>query len=117
MTEDGPLQLPQHGGDWSPVPLLVLGLTTDTPINQGLGHTPQNPKLLLPGAGGSGNGPGVLPLPRELRCDRSLVFALPPKPNPFPIHGVKPSTKYNPSVASMPTGFLNWKLNLVTFPS
>lgn len=61
------------------MPLLVLGLTTDTPINQGLGHTPQSPKLLLPGAGGSGNGPGALPPPQELAVCPELSFRFAPQ--------------------------------------
>ena len=57
------------------MPLLLLGLTTDIPRNQG--HAPDSSRLLFPGAGRSGNGPGVFPLPREpaVRLELSFPFA------------------------------------------
>lgn len=73
------------------MPLLVPGLTADTPISQGLPHATENPKLLFPGVGGSGNSPEVLSLPREPVVWLELSFRFAP-PNRIP----SPSRVSNP---------------------
>lgn len=93
---DGPLRPPQCGGVVSPVPLLT-GLTTDTPINQGLGHAPENPNLLFPGAGRSGNVPRVSLVHPVPAAQLELSFCSPPQTESFS-HPHQTLTKHSPSV-------------------